>query len=302
MEFSIIEPRSRYFRLFYDLKGKISISQYFKNGKPIEILYSPVTESIRLISVVKHFFNVNLFDNDEKKLFLFNLIHFTKKYGALEIQRIIRTNDNAKLFRKHNIQTWGEISELMIKNELISFPSEQAQLIKSILLFRESLNTEIKMYFDELRLPQPIAKQKPVLISKSITFKNNEIIEKLHSELIGYFPEQEDELLKALRGEQLNQILLFPHNQNKFVEVFRRLKYNGFILNKDKQVMNWICTTFQFIKKGNTEPQPFKENSVWDNLNKGKGEPTKKERICITEWLPYKSPSQLKEETKNEKL
>jgi len=147
--------------------------------------------------------------------------------------------------------------------------------------------------------PQPIVKQKPELNGKLITFKNTETIEKIHSELKGYFLNKEAELLKALQGEQLNEILLFPHNQNKFVEVFRRLKYNGFLLNGDKEIMNWICTTFQFVKKGFAKPQPFNESSVYDILNKGKGEPTKKERICITEWLPYKSHLQLKGETKN---
>ena len=150
--------------------------------------------------------------------------------------------------------------------------------------------------------PQPIVKQKPEPNGKLITFKNSETIEKIHSELKGYFPNKETELLKALQGEQLSELLLFPHNQNKFVEVFRRLKYNGFLLNTDTETKNWICTTFQFVKKGFAEPQPFNESSVWDNLNKGKGEPTKKERICITEWLPYKSPLQLTRETENEKL
>ena len=150
--------------------------------------------------------------------------------------------------------------------------------------------------------PQPIVKQKPELNEKLITFKNSETINKIHSELKGYFPNKEAELLKALQGEQLGEILLFPHNQNKFVEVFRRLKYNGFLLNTDTETKNWICTTFQFVKKGFPEPQPFNESSVWDNLNKGKGEPPKKERICITEWLPYKSPLQLTRETENEKL
>jgi hypothetical protein len=150
--------------------------------------------------------------------------------------------------------------------------------------------------------PQPIVKQKPEPNGKLITFKNSETIEKIHSELKGYFPNKEVELLKALQGEQLSELLLFPHNQNKFVEVFRRLKYNGFLLNTDTETKNWICTNFQFVKKGFAEPQPFNESSVWDNLNKGKGEPTKKERICITEWLPYKSPLQLTRETENEKL
>ena len=150
--------------------------------------------------------------------------------------------------------------------------------------------------------PQPIVKEKPEPNGKLITFKNDETIDKIHSELKGYFPNKEAELLKALQGEQLSELLLFPHNQNKFVEVFRRLKYNGFLLNTDTETKNWICTTFQFVKKRFAEPQPFNESSVWGNLNKGKGEPTKKERICITEWLPYKSPLQLTRETENEKL
>lgn len=149
--------------------------------------------------------------------------------------------------------------------------------------------------------PQPTKKQKPEPNRKLITFKNSEIIEKIHSELKGYFPNKEAELLKALQGEQLSELLLFPHNQNKFVEVFRRLKYNGFLLNSNTEIKNWICTTFQFVKKRLEEPQPFNENSVWAILSKGKGEPTKKERICITEWLPYKKPLQLEMEAKNEK-
>jgi hypothetical protein len=150
--------------------------------------------------------------------------------------------------------------------------------------------------------PQMIFKKKPELIGKLIIFKNSETIEKIHSELKGYFPNKEAELFKALQGEQLSEILLFPNNQNKFVEVFRRLKYNGFLLNSDTETKNWICTTFQFLKKGFAEPQPFNKNSVWDNLNKGKGEPTRKERICITEWLPYKNSSQLSGEKDKEKL
>ncbi|MBK7965974.1 MAG: hypothetical protein IPK10_12290 [Bacteroidetes bacterium] len=173
-------------------------------------------------------------------------------------------------------------------------------ILKSPLLF--------KSFFDEITTlrkaltPQTDTKRKPKSNVKLITFKNSETIEKIHTELKGFFPKKEDELLKALQGEELTEILLFPHNQNKFVEVFRRLKYNGFLLNTDTETKNWICSTFQFIKNGFTEPQPFNERSVWDNLNKGKGEPTRKERICITDWLQYKSLSQLRRETENEKL
>jgi hypothetical protein len=148
--------------------------------------------------------------------------------------------------------------------------------------------------------PEPVLKQKPEESSRLITFKNIETIEKIHSELKGYFPNKEAELLKALKGEQLSELLLFPHNQNRFVEVFRRLKYNDLLLNTDTETRDWICSTFQYVKKRFEDPQPFNKSSVWDNLNKGKGEPAKKQRICITEWLPYKSHSQLQNERDRE--
>ena len=114
----------------------------------------------------------------------------------------------------------------------------------------------------------------------------------------------ENELLRALQGEQLPEQLLFPHNQNKFVEVFRRAKYNGFILSTPTEIRNWICSNFMYKKKQGQKKtvENFSKNSVWDNLTKGRGEPTKKERICVADWLPYKSPSQLKREADNEKL
>ena len=167
---------------------------------------------------------------------------------------------------------------------------------------------ELREFFNTAKLATiaksklPTVKIKPEMTNKLITFKNTGIIDDLHAELKVFFPNKQSELLKALQGEQLTEILFFPHNQNKFVEVFRRLKYNGFILNKDTETKDWICSTFHFKKKGYSEPQPFNANSVWDNLNKGKGEPTKKERICISDWLPYKSPLTLTREAVKEKL
>jgi hypothetical protein len=146
-----------------------------------------------------------------------------------------------------------------------------------------------------------IEKQKPKPQELKISFKNSEIIEKIHSELKGFFPNKEAELLKVLQGEQLSEFLLFHSNQNKFVEVFRRLKYNGYLLNKDTETMNWICATFQFVKIG-LEPRSFNKNTVWGNLNKGVGEPTKKERICNIALLPYLSSQQLARNKEAEKL
>lgn len=152
--------------------------------------------------------------------------------------------------------------------------------------------------------PQPVVKQKPELNRKRITFKNSETIEKVHAELKGYFPNKEAELLKALHGEQLTEILLFPHNQNKFVEVFKRLKYNGYLLSTPKETKDWICSTYAYqYQKGNKkEVRKFNTSTVHDILTKDKGEPTKNERICIVDWLPYKSHLKRQKEAENEDL
>ncbi len=139
--------------------------------------------------------------------------------------------------------------------------------------------------------PQQNEKPKPELNEALISFSSAETIENLHNELKGYFQGKEAELKRALQGEQLQEFLLFPHNQNKFVEVFKRLKYNGFLLSKPKETKDWICSTFNYqYQKGNKkEVREFNTSTVHDILTKDKGEPTKKERICNVDWLPYKS-------------
>ena len=104
----------------------------------------------------------------------------------------------------------------------------------------------------------------------------------------------------------LNELLLFPHNGNRFIEVFRRLKYNGKLLNQYTEIRDWICSNFAFrYKKGtNEKTETFKENTVYDIL-KGKAgaEPTKKNRILQNlDWLPYKTKSQIGREAEKEKL
>lgn len=234
-------------------------------------------------------------------------LHSNVFYAVIEIKRLhySERKDIANYYLGNAKKYKNEVTELL--NEAI----EQNILVRyDKNLFYKDFFGYLNYFIDEVERftglsesePKQIVKSKPKRNKILITFKDNETIEKLLSELKGYFPNKEAELLKALQGEQLKEILLFPHNQNKFVEVFRRLKYNGFLLNTDTETKNWICANFQFVKKGFEEPQPFNKSSVWENLNKGKGEPTKKERICITEWLPYKSLLQLTRETENEKL
>lgn len=172
--------------------------------------------------------------------------------------------------------------------------------------FLEYLEAKREKYYSDLvseiqGTPTEAIKKIPEQNRKQIIFKDNETIERLYSELQGYF-DNKDGLLKALQGEKLSEMLLFPHNQNKLVEVFRRLKYNGYLLSNNTEIMNWICDTFAFTKKGHTDPQQFKKDTVWALLSKGKGEPPRKEQICVADWLPYKSPFRLAREKENEKL
>ncbi|MEI6679274.1 MAG: hypothetical protein WCL21_11745 [Mariniphaga sp.] len=147
---------------------------------------------------------------------------------------------------------------------------------------------------------------KPGLPEKLICFDSPETIKSLLEELKGYFNGKESELKKALDGERLNELLVFPHNANIFIEVFRRLKYNGKLLNQSTEIRDWICLNFAYrFKKGKIEKFiAFKEHTVYDNL-KGKAgtEPAKKQRILQNlAWLPYKSKSQLDGEAEAEKL
>ena len=152
--------------------------------------------------------------------------------------------------------------------------------------------------------PQQTEKTKPKLNEALISFSSTEIIERLHIELKGYFQGKEAELKRALQGRQLQEFLLFPHNQNKFVEVFKRLKYNGFLLSTPKETKDWICSTFtyQYRKSNQKEVREFNTLTVHDILTKDKGEPTKKERICIVDWLPYKSHLTRQREAEKENI
>lgn len=99
--------------------------------------------------------------------------------------------------------------------------------------------------------------------------------------------------LKALlQGQTVNQKLVFIGNQNQLVEVFRRLSYNGFLHESWSSVRDWLCGHFAYLSK--TGIVDLSRNSVWDILSKAKGEPTGRSRICIFDWLPYRTQMALR--------
>ena len=185
-------------------------------------------------------------------------------------------------------------------------PSAQTLIIskKDEIGFELLINQFISVIDSFIKSCEHYDKKTPKLNRALISFNNSETIERLHSELKGYFPNKENEFKKALKGHLLQEPLLFPHQQNKFVEVFKRLKYNGYLINTPKEINTWICSNFsyQYQRGDKKEVRNFNYSSVHDILTKDKGEVTKKERICNVDWLPYKSHLSRKREAEEENI
>jgi hypothetical protein len=195
--------------------------------------------------------------------------HLKNKYGIDYIKRDGegRLNNLAKL---NAFSGYSKEVEVVTKNAA----ADRLELIFSIVQadLQGKLKTETK--------------QLPKLSEALLMFNNPETIDKLHEVLKGYFKGNEAELRMALEGEKLGKRILFPSNQNKFVEVFSRLKYNGCLSNKPIEIKKWLCSNFafQFDKGAIKEVRPFNSSTVNDILTKQQGLPTKSERIKI-DWL-----------------
>lgn len=177
--------------------------------------------------------------------------------------------------------------------------------IELMRLLREENNKDEQVEYEDINLltSKKISRGRHNVreTTGKLIFSKDETLEKLFSDLKIFFPNHEDDFYRMLRGERLNNRLLFPNKQNKYVEVFRRLKYNGHILNNSTEICNWLCANFDFTyKRGNlAEIRPFGKNAVWDILTSGKGEPLLDKRIPI-DWLPYKPKSLVKAEKQNQ--
>lgn len=137
--------------------------------------------------------------------------------------------------------------------------------------------------------PQIEAKQEvTAALNKEILFSDPV---KIFEVLKPYFPGSESDLLKVLKGEKIETPIIYPHNQNQIAEFFRRVKYNNYTSNRDTEIVNWLCCTFHVKDKRNNSIRPLNEKTVYDIVNKGKGEATKT-RICKNiDWLKYQTPS-----------
>ncbi len=254
----------------------------------------------------------------EKQLLCTDCSLITEIENGLINQIEFQIKEQQEILTKEQFNSWldDEISNIQDSIKKLTLQKLQCEKGKitifknvwnKIYIFNKEsikvLNRYKEAFLKELK-PQQTEKPKPKLNEALISFSSAETIESLHNELKGYFQGKEAELKKALKGEQLQEFLLFPHNQNKFVEVFKRLKYNGFLLSTPKETKDWICSAFNYqYQKGNKkEVREFNTSTVHDILTKDKGEPTKKERICIVDWLPYKSHLTRQREAEKENI
>jgi hypothetical protein len=171
--------------------------------------------------------------------------------------------------------------------------------------YMSQLLSYIEYLYPELKTEKPTitATDKPQPPTKALIFSSQDKLESLNEVLKEFFPDREAELLRALQGERLREPLHFPHNQNKFVELFKRVKYNGYLVSTSTEIKEWICSNFTFqYKKGTVqEVRSFNDSTVWDLLTKDV--PVRKAaRIGMVEWLPYKSRSERDSEALKEKL
>jgi hypothetical protein len=266
-------------------------------------------------------------NHEQKMLIASNTDGFLEKYNQIILMDVLYhperhiANFKSKkakkvVFKKRDVNAVFAMTKItLLYLDVISNPDKyfdsKNEIGKRIVIylntqsdFLRTLLEKIRKSMNEIPINERNVNEKPKLSKALISFNSIETITKIHNELKGYFPSKENELLQVLKGKQLHEILLFPHNQNKFVEVFKRLKYNGFLLNTPKEIENWICSNFSYqYQKGNkNEVRNFNSSTVHDILTKDKGEPTKSERICTPDWLPYKNYLKRQREAEKENI
>ena len=163
-------------------------------------------------------------------------------------------------------------------------------------VFMQSLQQTFPEYVEVIDQPEVNRQQEKTSSNHQSSIKLNLTPERL-ADLLGslevFFDPPDRPALKALlQGHPVDHKLVFNGNQNRLVEVFRRLSYNSFLHESWTFLRDWLCGNFSYRSK--TGKAALSQNSVWDILSKAKGEPTSKSRICYLDWLPFKTQASLK--------
>lgn len=134
----------------------------------------------------------------------------------------------------------------------------------------------------------------PQLSQLRITILKEELVDKIYTEIKLFFPHGSDKLLSLLRGEEISEQLAFNGNQNRLVELFRRMHYNGVVAEKPALIKKWLMKNFVVLKQGKSEFEKLTESTVHTILHTGDGEARLTQRICKIPELPHVKPEKLK--------
>lgn len=102
-------------------------------------------------------------------------------------------------------------------------------------------------------------------------------------------------LTELLKGNPDSNRVKVTCKQNEFAEVFKRLQYNGKIVQPIKDIVQWVSENFE-----QSDGRAFSSRTIED-LFKPSGKPPK-ERICDFEWLTFKDASTLAKEANDAKM
>jgi hypothetical protein len=162
--------------------------------------------------------------------------------------------------------------------------------------FMQSLKQSCSEYAEVIEQLEANRKQESASAGHQSSIKLNLTPERLADLLdcleVFFSPSDRPDLKALLLGHPVDHKLVFDGNQNRLVEVFRRLSYNGFLHESWTSLRDWLCRHFSY--RGKEGVADLSMNSVWDILSKAKGEPTGKSRICAFNWLSYKTQASLK--------
>lgn len=172
----------------------------------------------------------------------------------------------------------GKLGKVTIKSEPVTQATGAAERLINEINAAPVVQTTV--------LPFPPNSPKLINIDASL-------IEPLYDCLKGHFQLTDHaELFDLLNGKPVKRKLLFNNLQNKFCELFKRIKYCNFLPDSATHIAGWITDNFQRIDADHAVCD-FNKESVYKGLTKSSADiSNKKDRICEIEQLQHLTSTQ----------
>jgi len=185
-----------------------------------------------------------------------------------------------------------------IKDKIDTLIEKDAEFFGKRLLKNRSkygqMALEIKLYerlLQEAKSAHTMQRELRCPLIRGQVKNKQAVINELFEGLQGFFDAEEHLYLRyILEGEKVDRMLTFLSNANRFIEFWKRMLYNKYVVNSKMEIANWICSNFmyRYVKGNVSEARNFNKDTVWTGLKYKGPEPRKEQRICIFDWLPYK--------------